>query len=148
MKILKAKIKSSSIHYKKGLDQKGKSVWLTIAGFNTHGEHNYKIKAIRGFHEGFAEYEEIWMNGKDLTFKQFEDSQLSLDIFSEQEAEENKHNPRYFNQRRFEVTSENEKRYFHAPDIETARRVANSYGLGKYEIKQVPRLTRKTLREK
>lgn len=147
MKVLKAKIKKSSIHYKKGLNQKGKSVWLNITGFNIHGLHNYKIRAISGFKDGFAEYEEIWMSGSDLTFKQHEDLQLSLDIYSKQEDEENKYNPRYFNQRRFEVTTRNEKRYFHAPDIETAKKIAKQYGLSGYEIRQVARLTKKDLKD-
>lgn len=145
MKILKAKIKKSSIHYKKGLNQKGKSVWLSITGFNPHGEHNYRIKAIKGIKNGFAEYQEIWMRGSDLQLKQHEDGQLSLDIFSKEEEEENKFNPRYFNQRRFEVTTKNEKLYFHAPDIETARKVVRSHGYPDFEIRQVRRLSKNEL---
>jgi hypothetical protein len=89
MKILKAKIKKSSVHYRKGIVGKDKSIWLSITGFNPHGAHNYKIKTIKGIKNGFAEYEEIWMSGNDLTFKQFEEAQLSLDIFSKEEEQEN-----------------------------------------------------------
>jgi hypothetical protein len=145
MKILKAKIKKSSIHYKKGLSGKGKSVWLSITGFNTHGEHNYKIKAIKGFKNGFAEYEEIWMNGKDLAFKQIENNQLSLDIYSKEEEKENKNNPRYFNQRRFEVTTINKKFFIHAPNLETAKKVIKGYGISDFRLKQVSRLRKKEL---
>ena len=147
MRVLKAKIKKTSKHYNKGLDSKGKSVWLTITGFNTHGVHNYKIKAISGFKDGFAEYEEIWVAGSDISLRQIEDNQLQLDIYSKQELEENKLNPKYFNQRRFEVTTENEKRYFHAPDFETAQKVAKHYGLTDFKIKQVRRLSKKDLQE-
>jgi hypothetical protein len=146
MKILKAKIKKSSLHYQKGLNPKGKSIWLSVVGFNIYGEHNYKIKAIKGINNGFAEYQEIWISGDDLQFRQIEDGQLSLDIFSKEEEEENKHNPRYFNQRRFEVTTVNEKYFFHAPDLRTAKFVARSYGLTEFEIRQVSRLTKKDLR--
>ena len=145
MKILKAKIKKSSIHYRKGLGGKGKSVWLTITGFNTHGEHNYRIKTIKGFKNGFAEYEEIWMKRSDLIFKQIEDSQLSLDIFSKEEEKENRNNPRYFNQRRFEVTTLNKKFYIHAPNFETAKKVVQDYGISDCKIKQVSRLRKKEL---
>lgn len=147
MKILKARIKKTSIHYKKGLNPKGKSIWLSITGFNTHGEHNFKIKAIKGIKNGFAEYIEIWMGKDDLTFKQIDDGQLSLDIFSKEEEEENKYNPRYFNQRRFEVTTKNSKFYLHAPNLEMAKRVAADYGLAKYKVVQVARLTKKELGE-
>ncbi len=145
MKILKAKIKKSSIHYRKGLSAKGKSVWLLITGFNTHGQHNYKIRAIKAFKNGFAEYQEIWMKGTDLIFRQTENIQLSLDIFSKEEEEENKNNPRYFNQRRFEVTTPNEKLYFHAPDLETVEKVIKDYGISEYKLKQVARLRKKEL---
>ena len=145
MKILKAKIKKSSIHYRKGLGVTGKSVWLSITGFNTHGEHNYKIKAIKGFKNGFAEYQEIWMKGTDLLFRQFEDTQLSLDIYSKEEEKENKNNPKYFNQRRFEVTASNRKFFIHAPDLDTARKVVKGYGIPKFTVKQVARLRKKEL---
>jgi hypothetical protein len=147
MKVLKAKIKKSSIHYKKGVNQKGKSIWLSITGFSPKGEHNYKIKAIKGIKNGFAEYIEIWVKPEDITLKQHEDGQLSLDIFSPQELEENKLNPRYFNQRRFEVQTENEVQYFQAPDLETVKRIVKENGIMKCTIKQVRRLTKEELRE-
>lgn len=147
MKVLKAKIKKTSIHYKKGVNQKGKSIWLSITGFNPKGEHNYKIKAVKGIKNGFAEYVEIWVSPEDITIKQHEDGQLSLDIFSPQEMEENKQNPRYYNQRRFEVITKNEKQYLQVPDFETAQSVAKQYGLTDFKIKQVKRLTKKELEE-
>lgn len=147
MKVLKAKIKKGSIHYKKGINQKGKSIWLSITGFSPKGEHNYKIKAIKGIKNGFAEYVEIWVKPEDIILKQHEDGQLSLDIFSPQELEENKLNPRYFNQRRFEVKTENEVQYFQAPDLETVKRVVKENGIGNCTIKQVRRLTKEELRE-
>ncbi len=147
MKVLKAKIKKTSIHYKKGVNQKGKSIWLSITGFNPKGEHNYKIKAVKGIKNGFAEYVEIWVSPEDITIKQHEDGQLTLDIFSPQEMEENKQNPRYYNQRRFEVITKNEKQYFQVPDFEAAQRVAEQYGLTDFTIKQVKRLSKKELED-
>lgn len=147
MKVLKAKIKKTSIHYKKGVNQKGKSIWLSITGFNPKGEHNYKIKAVKGIKNGFAEYVEIWVSPDDITIKQHEDGQLTLDIFSPQEMEENKQNPRYYNQRRFEVITKNEKQYLQVPDYETAEKVARQYGLVDFKIRQVKRLTRKELED-
>jgi hypothetical protein len=98
LKVLKAKIKKSSVHYKKGLNLKGKSLWLSILNFNAMGEYNYQIKAIRGVKNGFAEYENIWVSPDDIIIKQHEDGQLSLDIFSAQEDEENKSIPSYLDQ--------------------------------------------------
>ncbi len=147
MKILKAKIKKTSVHYRKGLNQKGKSIWLSITGFNASGEHNFKIKAVKGIKHGFAEYVEIWVSPQDIIIKHHEDGQLSLDIFSPQEMEENKQNPRYFNQRRFEIITENEKQYIQAPDFETARRVARQYGINYTKITQVRRLNKTELDE-
>jgi hypothetical protein len=114
MKILKAKIKKTSTHYKKGLNQKGESIWLSITGFNPRGKHNYKIKAIEGIKNGFAEYREIWVGLDEISLKLHEDRQLTLDIFSPQEQQENLHNPRYFNQRRYEVQTKNESLFLHA----------------------------------
>lgn len=145
MKVLKAKIKKTSVHYRKGLNQKGKSIWLSITGFNSRGEHNYKIKAVKGIKNGFAEYQEIWVRPDEITVKQHEDGQLVLDIFSPQELEENKLNPRYFNQRRFEVKTKNQIQYFHAPDLETVKKVVKQYGISGYSIKQVKRLSKKEL---
>jgi hypothetical protein len=81
----------------------------------------------------------------DLQFKQHEDSQLSLDIFSEQEQLENLQNPRYFNQRRFEIKTKNETLFFHAPDEQIIKVVLNQYGISDYTIKQVRRLTKREL---
>ena len=145
MKILKAKIKQTSIHYKKGLDQKGKSVWLSITGFNPRGEHNFKIKAINGIKDGFAEYKEIWVGLEEITFKQLSEDQLTLDIFSPQELHENRNNPRYFNQRRFEVKTPNDTLYFHAPNIEMLEKILKQYGISDYSVKQVKRLTKDEL---
>lgn len=147
MKVLKAKIKKSSIHYKKGLNQKGKSIWLSITGFNPRGNHNFKIKAINGIKNGFAEYQEIWVAPNDILLKQLETDQLSLDIFSPQEQIENLQNPRYFNQRRFEVITKNETLYFHSPDEETINKIMKQYGISEFSVKQVRRLTKKELGE-
>jgi hypothetical protein len=147
MKILKAQIVKTSIHYHKGLNPKGKPIWLTITGFNPTGEHNYKIKAIKGIKNGFAEYIEIWMRPEEVKLKQFDDGQLTLDIFSPQELEENKHNPRYYNQRRYEVTTKNAKYFFHGPDAATVERVAKQYGISKFAVKQVKRLTKDELND-
>lgn len=147
MKILKAKIKKTSPYYDMGLNNKRKPIWLSITGFSAEGVHNYKIKAVKGIKNGFAEYQEIWVGYQDISIKQFDDGQLAFDMFSQQELEENKNNPRYFNQRRFEVTSKNQKQYIHAPDIETARKVAEQYCLGEFKITQVPRRTKKELGE-
>ena len=142
MKILKAKIKKTSVHHKKGLNLAGKSIWLTIEDFNPRGIHNYKIKAVKGIKNGFPEYMNIWVGPSDITLKHVEDNQLSLDIFSPQEMEENKLNPRYQNQRRFEVITENEKQFLNAPDLESAQRIARVYGLSNATIKQIKRLTK------
>lgn len=140
MKILKAKIKKTSPYYNKGLNQKGKPVWLSITGFNPIGDKNYRIKAIKSIKHGFAEYQEIWVPPADITMKQFEDGQLTMDIFSPQEVEQNKYNPRYFNQRRFEIITKNEKQYMYAPDIETIEKVLKHHSIYEAEVKQVPRL--------
>lgn len=147
MKILKAKIKKTSIHYKKGLNQKGKSLWLSITGFNPRGEHNYKIKAIKRIKNGFAEYQEIWMSPDEISLKQHEDGQLSLDIFSPQEQKENRQNPRYYNQRRFEIATKEGRQYIQVPDFETAVKVAQQYGLKDFKIRQVSRLSKRDLEE-
>lgn len=125
MKVLKAKIKKTSIHYKKGINQKGKSIWLSIVGFNPRGEHNYKIKAVKGIKNGFAEYIDIWVSPNDITIKQHEDGQLSLDIFSPQEMEENKLNPRYANQRRFEYSYSTFPSDYMQPDYTAILKIKN-----------------------
>lgn len=145
MKILKAKIKKTSVHFKKGLNQSGKSVWLTITGFSARGNHNYKIKTIREIKNGFAEYEEIWVSPDDVILKQIDEKQLSLDIFSPQEQKENMLNPRYFNQRRFEVKTINDTLYFYAPNEETLKKIMKQYGICDFKFKQVKRLTKKDL---
>jgi hypothetical protein len=147
MKILKAQILKSSYHYHKGLNQKGKPVWLSITGFNPVGEHNYKIKAVKGFKNGFAEYVEIWVRPDEIKLKQHEDGQLILDIFSPQELEENKLNPRYYNQRRYEITTKNEKIYMHGPDQMTVESALKQSGILKYTIKQVKRLNKNELND-
>jgi len=147
MKILKAKILKNSVHYYKGLNQKGKQVWLSITGFNPVGEHNYKVKAIKGIKNGFAEYVEIWVRPDEIQLKQHEDGQLSLDIFSPQELEENRNNPRYYNQRRFEITTQNEKFYVHGPNLKTVEFTLKDAGIFEYSIKQVKRLTKKDLND-
>jgi hypothetical protein len=147
MKVLKAKILKDSIHYHKGLNQKGQPVWLSIVGFNPQGIHNYKIKAIKAIKNGFAEYIEIWMRPDEIKLKQHEDSQLSLEIFSPQELEENRHNPRYYNQNRYEVTSKNTKYFFYGPNLETVEKVARQYKISKFSIKQVRRLNKEELNE-
>ena len=116
MKVLKAKIKKSSVHYRKGLNPKGKSIWLTIADFNPRGIHNYSIKTIKGIKNGFAEYQNVWMGVADISLKHFEDGQLTLDIFSEQEMLENINNPVYFNQRRFEIVVDNSNKTILKPN--------------------------------
>jgi hypothetical protein len=72
---------------------------------------------------------------------------LSLDIFSQQELEENRNNPRYYNQRRYEVTTKNEKLYFYGPDFETVKKVAKQYRLSNFTIKQVKRLNKEDLND-
>lgn len=147
MKILRAQIVKTSVHYHKGLNSKGKPIWLTITGFNPTGIHNYRVKAIKGIRNGFAEYVEIWVRPDEIKLKQFEDGQLTIDIFSPQEMEENRHNPRYYNQRRFEVITQNEKVYFYGPNLETIENVAKQYGLANFSIRQVKRLTKDDLKE-
>jgi hypothetical protein len=147
VKILKAKLKNTSIHYKKGLNRSGKSLWLKITGFSAKGNHNFKLKVIRDIVGGFAEYEEIWVNCDEVTLKQFDDDQLSLDIFSLQEQKENMHNPRYFNQRRYEVQTPNDTLYFYAPNEETVKKTMKQYGICDFKIKQIKRLTKKELDE-
>jgi hypothetical protein len=147
VKILKAKIKPTSTYYKKGLNHKGKSEWLSITGFSPRGEKNFRIKAIKGIKDGFTEFEEIWIGIEEIILKKIVDNQLSLDILSPQEEKENRYNPRFFNQRRFEVLTKNDKLYFHAPNIETVKKIMKQYGISEFSIKQVKRLTKKELDE-
>ena len=147
MKILRAKIKKTSPYYTMGLNQKGKSVWLSITGFNPMGERNYRINAIKDIKGGFAEYQEIWISKEDLTLKQIEDGQLSLELYSAEEFEIQKRNPKHYNKRRFEVITKNEKQYLYAPDIEGAQAMAKQLGLHDFKIRQVKRLSRKDIEE-
>ena len=91
------------------------------------------------------EHTEIWVSLHEITLKHREDGQLSLLMYSPQEKIENKNNPKYYNQRRFEVISQTEKQFFYAPDIETMRRIVAANGLSDAKIKQVKRLTRKDI---
>jgi hypothetical protein len=147
MKILKAKIKKGSSNYHFGLNQKGKPIWLLIVDFNSHGEQNFKIRAIKGIKNGFAEYMEIWVKPDEITIKHQEDGQLTLDIFSPQEKEENRNNPRYYNQRRFEINTDNEKYYLYGPDYESVEKEIKQFCNGEFSIKQVKRLSRDELKE-
>ncbi|NJM14387.1 MAG: hypothetical protein HC896_02535 [Bacteroidales bacterium] len=139
MKVLKAKIKKTSPHFNLGLNHAGKSVWLDITGFRTGGQHNFKIKAVKGFDNGFAQYEEIWVKPEEISLKQFEASQLSLEIYSAEELEANKNNPKSFNKFKFEIATVNEKQYVYAPSIEVAKQLANQMGLNSFTIHPVPK---------
>lgn len=78
MTILKAKIKINSIHYNKGLNQKGKAVWLRITGFRPNGLENYKIETIKEFNAGFPVFQNTWIRRDEIVFKRFEDGQLTI----------------------------------------------------------------------
>ena len=145
MKVLKAKIKKTSKHYELGLNQKGKPLWLNVTGFNPNGNNNFKINAIKKIVKGFAQYQEIWVSQDDITLKQFEEGQLSFDLLSQEEFEQYKMHPRYFNQRRFEVSSVNEKQYIHAPDLKTVNSILEEMGLANFTIKEVKKLTKKEI---
>ena len=145
MKILMARIKKSSPHYEMGLNHKGKSIWLSITSFRTAGARNFKIKAIKEFSNGHARFQEIWISPEEITLKHVETAQLSLDLYTQEELEENKYNPKFFNRKRFEIITKNEKQYIHATDIEMATKIANEMGLGEYKIRQVKKFTRKEL---
>jgi hypothetical protein len=147
MKVLKAKIKKTSRYYEMGLNQKGKALWLSVTGFNSNGNNNFKINAIKKIVNGFAQYQEIWLSKDEITLGHIEDGQLSFELFSKEEFEQQKLNPRYYNQRRFEISTENEKRYIHAPDLRTANTIANDFGLTNYLIKEVKKLTKKEIND-
>ncbi|MBN2485094.1 MAG: hypothetical protein JXB34_03875 [Bacteroidales bacterium] len=147
MKTLRAKIKKTSEHYKNGINLKGKTVWLEITGFNPRGENNFRVKAIKSIKNGFAEYKELWVSPNDITLKHIDDGQLKLELFSPQEKKAIQYHPRYFNKRRFEVITENEKLYFNAPDHETLLKILKQYGLDHCEITQVRRLSKNDLTE-
>lgn len=142
-----AKIKKASPHYNMGLNVKGKSIWLAITGFRTTGERNFKIKAIKSITSGNVKFQEIWINPAEITFKHIEITQLSLELYSQEELEENKYNPKFFNKRRFEIITPNEKRYIYATDMKMAVKIANQMGLGEFSIRQVKRITKRELME-
>ena len=126
-----------------GLNSAGKPVWLEITGFNPVGARNYRLKAIEKISDGYAQYKEIWVGKDEINLKHFEEGQLKLDILSRSEEEELKYSPRYFNQRRFEVITPNEKQFIYANNIEMAHKVAAQYGIKAEKIRQVPRLRKK-----
>ena len=78
MKILKAKIKKSSEHYAKGLNQKNKAVWLRVLNFTPEGEKNYQIEAVKEFKNNEVKFCKIWLEQSEITLKQFDDGQLKL----------------------------------------------------------------------
>lgn len=147
MKTLRAKIKKISQHYKMGLNKKGQSVWLTITGFKPQGELNFRLNAIKGIKNGFAEYREIWVSKDEISLKHIEDGQLSIDLYSKEEFEKQKFNPKYINKRRFKIVTKNEMRYIQAPDLETAKNIAEQLGLSDYKLTQVKNLTKKEINE-
>ena len=109
-----AKIKKTSPHFNMGLNLKGKSIWLAITGFRTTGIRNFKIKAVKAIAEGHARFQEIWISPAEITLKHVDIAQLSLELYTKEELEENKYNPRFFNRKRFEIVTANEKQYIHA----------------------------------
>lgn len=147
MKVLKAKIKENSTHYKRGLNQKGKPVWLIITAFNPNGERNFRIKAVKKFVDGFALYQEIWMSKDEITLKHIDNDQLSLDLYSRDEYDMLKYSPAVFNKCRFEIETACEKIFVHAPDLEMANKLAVNMGLSGYKIKRVRNLTKKEINE-
>jgi len=78
MKVLKAKIKKSSKHYKSGLNNKQKPVWLRILDFKPEGDENYKVEAVKCIKQGMPQFTSIWISKNDITLKQFEDGQLQM----------------------------------------------------------------------
>lgn len=148
MKVLKAKIKKTSPHYEKGLNLKGKPVWLTITGFKSTGTKNYRINAIKGISGGFAQYEEIWLSKDELLLKHIEDGQLAIELYSSEEFEEQKYNPKFYNRKRFEIVTETERQYIQAPDLKKARQIANELGFVNFKIRQVKKLTNKEINDK
>lgn len=147
MKVLKAKIKKTSPYYSLGLNQKSKPVWLTITGFRVVGTKNFRINAVKGFKAGYAEYKEIWVSKDDIILRHVDEGQLSMDLYSQEEYEKQKHHPRISNRKRFEIRTKNEKQYIQAPDLEAAHHMAKQLGLSEYSITQVKRLTKKEINE-
>ena len=148
MKVLKAKIKKTSSHYEKGLNLKGKPVWLTITGFKATGINNFRINAIKSISGGFAQYEEIWVSKDEILLKHIEDGQLAIELYSSEEYEQQKYNPKFYNRKRFEIVTENEKQYIQAPDYKMACQIAGELGCVNFKIKQVKKLTKKDINDK
>ena len=128
-----------------GTDQKGKPVWLSVTGFNPRGLMNFRVNAVQDIKDGFARYKEIWVSKDDIILRHFEEGQLSMDLYSREEFEAKKKDPRIHNRRRFEITTKNERQYIYAPDVESARQIAKQQNLGDFTIKQVRRLTGKEI---
>jgi hypothetical protein len=140
MKILKAKIKNNSPLFNKGLSLSGKPVWLLITGFKPIGEKNFKIKAIKSYSEGYAEYEEIWVSSKDITLKHFVQDHPGLDLYTEEQWQELKHNPVYRNKYRYEIETPNEKQYLYAQNLDMAKDLAKQMGILNFKIKPVTKI--------
>jgi hypothetical protein len=145
MKVLKARIKENSVHYKKGLNLKGKPVWLSITAFNPNGERNFRIRTIKKFQNGFAQYKEIWMSKDEIALKHINEAQLSLELYSLEEYEELKYSPSIFNRCRFEVVTPGEKLFIHAPNLDMAHKLVGNMGLNDFKITQVHNLTKKEI---
>lgn len=126
-----------------GLSIKAKPIWLQIIGFKPVGEKNYKIKAIKTYSEGYAEYEEVWISPKEITLKHFEQDQPGLDLYSEKQWQELKHNPIYRNKYRYEIKTENEKQYLYAQNLDMAKDLASQMGISNFEIKPVTKTVNK-----
>ncbi len=148
MKVLKAKIKKSSPFYEKGLNLKGRPVWLSITGFKASGTNNFRINAIKGISGGFAQYEEIWLSKDDILLKHIEDGQLAIELYSSEEFEQQKYNPKFYNRKRFEIVTETEKQYIQAPDYKMACQIAGELGFVNYKIKQVKKLSKNDINDK
>ena len=140
-----AKIKKTSPHFSMGLNVKGKSTWLAITGFRTTGGRNFKIKAVKAISQGHAQFQEIWISPEEIILRHVDIAQLSLELYTKEELEKNKYNPRFFNQKRFEIITKNEKQYIYATDIGMATKIANQMGLDEYRIRQVKKISRKEL---
>ena len=140
-------MKKTSPNYKMGINIRGKASWLEITGFRTKGDKNFRVKAINGFRDGFAEFKDIWVGKDDIILKHIDEKQYYLELYSPEEFEKQKYNPKLFNSKRFEVITKTEKQYIHARDIEMANQVAKEYGLTDYKIRQVKRLTKKEIEE-
>ena len=123
-----------------GLSIKDKPTWLLITGFKPVGEKNFKIKAIKSYYEGYAEYEEIWVNPKEITLKHFEQDYPGLDLYSEKQWQELKHNPAYRNKYRYEIETTNEKQFIYAQNLDMAKDLARQMGILNFKIKPVTKI--------